>query len=216
MKVDDASRPVDLAQEPDFALGSLQVRPSSREVLPAAGDREVLEPRVMQVLVALARRPDQVVSRDQLIEACWAGRVVGEDAINRCIGKLRRLAEAHGGFSVETIARVGYRLTVEAAAGPAEAVPASMPAARSPSRWIAFFVAVALVVGAAVYVGIAQKRSRDRAQQAALVQIAELVGKDQYGAAFARARPLSRDASMRANPTFAGLWRQIVVPMKPI
>ena len=71
MKADDASRPVDLAQEPDFALGSLQVRPSLREVL-VSGEREVLEPRVMQVLVALARRPDQVVSRDQLIDACWA------------------------------------------------------------------------------------------------------------------------------------------------
>ena len=45
----------------------------------------------MQVLVALARRRGQVVSRDQLIETCWAGRVVGEDAINRCIAKVRRL-----------------------------------------------------------------------------------------------------------------------------
>ena len=95
MKADEASRPVDLAQEPDFALGSLQVRPSLREVLVGA-EREVLEPRVMQVLVALARRPDQVISRDQLIDACWAGRVVGEDAINRCIARVRRLAETAG------------------------------------------------------------------------------------------------------------------------
>ena len=123
MTVDDGVQPVDLALEPDFTLGKLQVRPSSREV-EGSGEREVLEPRVMQVLVLLARRRGQVVSRDQLIEACWAGRVVGEDAINRCIGKLRRLAEAHGGFAVETIARVGYRLAVEAPAAPAEVVPA--------------------------------------------------------------------------------------------
>src|SRR5262245_17645636 len=218
MKVDDASRPVDLAQEPDFALGSLQVRPSSREVLPAAGDREVLEPRVMQVLVALARRPDQVVSRDQLIDACWAGRVVGEDAINRRIGRVRRLAETHGGFSVETIARVGYRLTV--AAGAAAQTPtgsAPAPTTQGRVRWIVGLVVAVLVVGVAAYIGIAQTRSRERAQQAlVLTQIAELVGKDQYGAAFELARPLSRDATVLANPTFAELWRQIVVPMKPL
>jgi hypothetical protein len=52
-----------------------------------------------------------------LIESCWGGRIVGEDAINRCIGRLRRLAETFdGGFSIETLARVGYRLN-EAAAG---------------------------------------------------------------------------------------------------
>ena len=216
MKADDASRPVDLAQEPDFALGSLQVRPSLREVL-VSGEREVLEPRVMQVLVALARRPDQVISRDQLIDACWAGRVVGEDAINRCIARVRRLAETHGGFSVETIARVGYRLTVASAAEAAPPEPVAPPQARNPSRWIVPVIVAALMVGAVVYVGILQTRSQQRAQQAVLLtQIAELVGKDQYGAAFALARPLSRDASMRANPAFAALWRQIVVPMKPL
>src|SRR6185436_555770 len=224
MKLDDASRPVDLAQEPDFTLGSLQVRPSLREVS-AAGEREVLEPRVMQVLVALARRPDQVVSRDQLIDACCAGRVVGEDAINRCIARVRRLAETHGGFSVETIARVGYRLTVAAGAAataeplaPAPAVSTPAPAAGRRAGWVVgLVVAVLAVVGIAVYVGVAQTRSRDRAQEALLLtQIAELVGKDQYGAAFALARPLSRDATARANPVFAALWRQIVVPMKPL
>jgi DNA-binding winged helix-turn-helix (wHTH) protein len=107
---DERPPPVDLAREPDFTIGNLQVHPSSREVV-VGGEREILEPRVMQVLVVLARRRGQVVSRDQLIETCWAGRVVGEDAINRCIAKVRRLAEAHGAFSLETIARVGYRLT---------------------------------------------------------------------------------------------------------
>jgi formylglycine-generating enzyme required for sulfatase activity/DNA-binding winged helix-turn-helix (wHTH) protein/dienelactone hydrolase len=225
MKVDDASRPVDLAQEPDFALGPLQVRPSSREVL-AGSEREVLEPRVMQVLVALARRPDQVVSRDQLIEACWAGRVVGEDAINRCIGRVRRLAETHGGFSVDTIARVGYRLTVAVAAAavadaPTDASPSSPPASSCPRKrgpirlWIPAFAGMTVVALLITY--IAQTRSHERAQQALLLtQISDLVGKDQYGAAFELARPLSRDANVRADPTFAALWRQIVVPMKPI
>ena len=105
-----ASRPVILAREADFRLGVLLIRPSLREVSTGAR-RHMLEPRVMQVLVALARMDGQVVSRDELIEACWGGRIVGEDAINRCIGRLRRLAETFDAcFAIDTVARVGYRL----------------------------------------------------------------------------------------------------------
>jgi adenylate cyclase len=70
----------------------------------------------MQVLVALAGHRGQVVSRDDLILSCWGGRAVSEDAIQRCIQAIRRLAGAHGGFSVTTVTRVGYRL--DEAAGP--------------------------------------------------------------------------------------------------
>jgi formylglycine-generating enzyme required for sulfatase activity/DNA-binding winged helix-turn-helix (wHTH) protein/dienelactone hydrolase len=214
---DEGSQPVDLAREPDFALGNLQVQPSSREVV-GAGQREVLEPRVMQVLVALARRRGQVVSRDQLIETCWAGRVVGEDAINRCIAKVRRLGETHGAFSLETIARVGHRLTEQAGEQPvtAESV-APAPSPKQRPRWMAALAVVVVVVAIGAYVGIAQMRARERAQEAeVLTQIATLVDKDQYGAAFALAYPLSRDDAARANPAFVELWRTIVVPMKPL
>ncbi len=115
---------IDLAHERRFALGGLEVRPSTRELV-AGGQSEVLEPRVMQVLVALARVRGQVVSRDDLIQACWGGRAVGEDAINRCTQAIRKRAEAHGGFAVTTIPRVGYRLDESALpfAKPALAAP---------------------------------------------------------------------------------------------
>jgi TolB-like protein len=110
--------PVELALEPAFRLARVDVRPATREVL-AAGLRQVLEPRVMQVLVALARRRGEVVSRDELIDACWSGRIVGDDAVSRCVAALRRFAGAWGGPVIETVARVGYRLD-EAAAPRAE------------------------------------------------------------------------------------------------
>jgi len=101
---------INLAQEKDFNLGGLQVCPSKRQVI--AGDtREVLQPRIMQVLIALARRRGAVVSRDDLITTCWGGYAVSDDAIQRCIARLRRLAETHGGFNLETVPRVGYQLT---------------------------------------------------------------------------------------------------------
>ncbi len=96
--------------EADFCLGSLMVRPISNEIV-TQSSVEVLEPRVMLVLVELARRRGEVVTRDALVEHCWSGRIVSEDAIQRCVAKLRRLGEAHGGFFIDTIWRVGYRLS---------------------------------------------------------------------------------------------------------
>jgi TolB-like protein/class 3 adenylate cyclase len=109
MRDDETPILIDLAHEAPFTLGAAKVLPSTREVV--AGDRtDILEPRVMQVLVALARRRGFVVSRNDLIASCWDGRIVGEDAINRAIAGVRRAGARSGGYAVETVVRVGYRL----------------------------------------------------------------------------------------------------------
>jgi len=102
---------IDLAHESAFALGPLYLSPATREVR-FAEHTEILEPRVMQTLVCLVRSQELVVSRDDLIRSCWGGRIVGEDAINRCIGKVRQVAKltSEPAFVIETIPRVGYRL----------------------------------------------------------------------------------------------------------
>src|ERR1700722_18213019 len=116
---------IDLAREVDFQLGGLRISPSTREV-ERDGQRETLEPRVMQVLVALYRADGGVISRDALIARCWEGRIVGEDAITRAIWRLRKLAEADGNisFTIETIPRVGYRLIASQPLAATEAGPA--------------------------------------------------------------------------------------------
>lgn len=140
---------IDLAHEADFRLGALHVSPSVREVV-RDGKRELLEPRVMQVLVALCRAQGAVVSRDTLIARCWEGRIVGEDAINRAIWRLRKLAEADGDFAVETIPRIGYRLHCEGAgASQAEAGETVSPhnfASKSRSRWWNWRTAIGLAL----------------------------------------------------------------------
>ena len=126
MSADETPILIDLAREARFTLGSLHLCPSTRELV-AGERREVLEPRIMQVLVALARRRGEVVSRGELVWACWGGRAVSEDAINRSISVIRRLADAHGGFQIETVARVGYRLGEVDAPSAAPASPSSEP-----------------------------------------------------------------------------------------
>jgi TolB-like protein/DNA-binding winged helix-turn-helix (wHTH) protein/Tfp pilus assembly protein PilF/rhodanese-related sulfurtransferase len=71
-----------------------------------------LEPKVMAVLEYLASRSGQVVSRQDLEQAVWAGTVVGYDAISNAIIKLRKAFgdDAHHPQFIETIPKTGYRL----------------------------------------------------------------------------------------------------------
>jgi len=103
---------VDLAHEPDFILGRLSISPVRRELARDDGAREVIEHKVMQVLIALAKAEGAVVTRDELTRSCWDGRIVGEDAINRVISRLRKSAEGigQGSFRIETVTKIGYRL----------------------------------------------------------------------------------------------------------
>ncbi len=107
---------MELAREPIFRLGGMEVRPSTREIVFESG-REVLEPQVMAVLIVLARAKGEVVTRDDLTTACWDGRVVSDDAINRVISRIRRASDLTGGkdFTLETITKVGYRLVAKQA-----------------------------------------------------------------------------------------------------
>ncbi len=103
---------ITLIDEPNFWLGRLHVMPSCREIVTPSGS-EFVEPRVLQVLICLTKAQGQVLCRDELIARCWQRRIVSEDAIHRCIAKVRRIADLSEtpSFTLETIARVGYRLT---------------------------------------------------------------------------------------------------------
>lgn len=138
-------RPIDLVSEPPFELGSCMVHPASLEVVwPDGGCK--LEPRVMQVLVALNRRRGSPLSREDLSRLCWEGRVVGDDALVRCIVKLRKVFQRDSAVEIGSIPKVGYRLrllSVAAAAAPSAPTPALRPSWRSPP-WILAGAAVAI------------------------------------------------------------------------
>jgi TolB-like protein/DNA-binding winged helix-turn-helix (wHTH) protein len=147
---------IDLASEPDFRLGGLAIRPSRRQV-EGLGISQTLQPRVMQVLVALTRPTSEVVSHDELIRRCWGGLTVGEGAVRRCIGQLRKLSAQwpEPPFSIQTIGGVGYQLGVELGPEGVESPP-SGPTERRLSRRAWSLVAIAtllLALGAIRFVG---------------------------------------------------------------
>ncbi len=156
---------MNLAREPRFRLGGLEVRPATREILHAGG-REMVEPQVMSVLLTLAKARGEVVTRDDLSAACWDGRIVSDDAINRVLSRIRKLAELTGGrdFTLETITRIGYRLVATApvdapeagqvaiAEPPASAAAAPSNPVRANRYWLAAAaMLVAVVLGAWTY-----------------------------------------------------------------
>ncbi len=140
------SERIDLADEHEFELGGMTVRPAERLVF-VNGDRRELQPRIMQVLVALAKARPGVLSRDRLVEQCWDGRIVGDDALNRCILALRHLSHEFTPhpFEIETVPRIGHRL-VGNGAQPAE-LGRLAKVRRSPLAPIAALLLLVLAVG---------------------------------------------------------------------
>ena len=76
------------------------------------GERRPVEPKVMDLLVMLASRPEAVLSKAELLAALWPGLTVGDDALARCVWKLRGVLsdDPKAPRFIETIPKRGYRL----------------------------------------------------------------------------------------------------------
>jgi len=71
-----------------------------------------LEPKVMQVLLALAAEAGEVVTREHLRQAVWPDVFVGEDVLIRAISEIRRAFsdDPREPRVIQTVPKVGYRL----------------------------------------------------------------------------------------------------------
>ena len=106
----------------EFDLGEWRVQPTlNRLTRDEQGVR--IEPKLMDVLLFLALRPQQVVSKDEIAGAVWPETFITESVITRAIAGLRRAFgdDARSPRYIETIAKRGYRLLLQPAA-PARAV----------------------------------------------------------------------------------------------
>lgn len=162
-----------LAHQPAFRLGELEVDPPACVIRQSAIETR-LEPRVMQVLVALAQANGATLSRDDLTHACWAGRVVSDDAIQRCVAALRRIGDEvePSPFRVETIPRVGYRLlraerNEKADQAPDGAKPAPTAAWTATARWRWARLIVFLALAIAIAVSLVGRQDETRTVDAA-------------------------------------------------
>jgi Tol biopolymer transport system component/DNA-binding winged helix-turn-helix (wHTH) protein len=154
-------RPVPAEPGADLRIAGCVFHPRLNRAVTA--DREVsLEPKVMRVLLRLAARPGEVVTKEELLADVWDGAYVTEDVLIRAVGELRRLFgdDALRPRVIETIRGSGYRLIAPVgAAAPgfggaaAPAAPTAAPAApRGPARarWIAAGAVVVVVAVLAI------------------------------------------------------------------
>ena len=111
-----------------FRVGDWTAEPALNQ-LSTPGRAVKVEPKAMAVLVYLADRPGQVVSRDALLSAVWPGVIVGDDALTQVVVKLRKaLGDAPDAPAyIQTIAKGGYRLVAPVAAS------SESPAAQTPA-----------------------------------------------------------------------------------
>jgi TolB-like protein/Tfp pilus assembly protein PilF len=89
-----------------FRFGEFNVAPKSGTVTGPDGERR-LEPRVMAVLVELAKRANEVAERSELFAAVWPNQVVLDENLTRAISELRKV---FGPGSIKTMPKIGYRL----------------------------------------------------------------------------------------------------------
>ena len=78
-----------------FDLGDWVVLPA-KGVL-RLGDKEIRpEPRVFDVLLALAQRDGDVVSKDELIAEVWGGRIISDSTLSARIAVVRKAIGVKG------------------------------------------------------------------------------------------------------------------------
>ncbi|MEJ0018848.1 MAG: winged helix-turn-helix domain-containing protein [Acetobacteraceae bacterium] len=111
-----------------------------RKELRRGGVAVHVEPQVFDLLVHLVSHRDRIVSKDELLDTIWNGRIVSEAALSSRINAARRAIGDDGDRQalIKTIHRRGFRFIgdVDVAAGePAEAMaPQVHTAADAPSR----------------------------------------------------------------------------------
>lgn len=104
------------------------------EVRGAGGERIELRPRSFGVLRHLAARAGELVTKDELLSACWPGVVVTDDSLTQCVSEIRRAVGEGGRDLIRTVPRRGYALVLPEAPAPGSPSPAP-PARRRPGGW---------------------------------------------------------------------------------
>ena len=69
-----------------------------------------LELKPAQVLELLLRHAGEVVTREELMDTVWEGRVVVDNVLSTAVGKLRDALADVDAVQIETVPRAGYRL----------------------------------------------------------------------------------------------------------
>jgi len=113
-----------------YHFGTYQLD-AQRGELRCASHPVVIEPKVFDVLVYLLQHRDRMVTKEELLEHCWAGTFVSEAALTRCLAKVRKAVEPEptGSPVIKTSYGRGYRFVAPVMVLPHEPVLPLLPPA---------------------------------------------------------------------------------------
>ncbi len=133
-----------------FNLGDWEVLPG-KGILRRGDQEERPEPKVFAVLIALAKRDTNLVTKEELIDEVWDGRPTSDEPIARCLSQLRgHLDDRQKPHKlIETLQRRGYRLNqrVELHQPATAETPGAVMTGPGPSSRVWKIVAALLAVG---------------------------------------------------------------------
>jgi DNA-binding winged helix-turn-helix (wHTH) protein/TolB-like protein len=163
-----------------FNLGEWEVLPLQGVL--RRGEEEIKPmPKPFAVLMALAKRDGNLITRDELIEEVWEGKAFSDEPIQQAIALLRKhFGDKQPHKYIETLHRRGYRLIqpVDLHHKPdaLDAEPATEDS-RSLRRWKAVTAVVAIgFVAIAIYALVDTPRSEPPLRSLAILPIENLSG----------------------------------------
>jgi len=103
------------------------------------GEEIAVEPQVFSLVQFLVENRDRVVSKDEIFEQIWDGRIVSDGTLNSRINSARRILGDDGKAQamIKTFPRRGFRFVGDVAAEVSEEYPAELPQSISDKTSIA-------------------------------------------------------------------------------
>ncbi|RXR08294.1 tetratricopeptide repeat protein [Pseudoxanthomonas composti] len=94
-------------------------------VLSVGGEAVKLEKKPLEVLLYLLEHAGEVVTKQELLDEVWSGRILSESVLTKTMARLRQALSDEAQALIRTVHGFGYRLVapVQVEAGPATALP---------------------------------------------------------------------------------------------
>lgn len=101
---------------PVITIGNLKIN-TIRHMVTVQNEYIELTPREFQLLLVLAKHPNQAFNRDQLLDLVWGDDYMGEDrVVDVFVTRLRsKLPSNDETWSIETVRGIGYKFKTEEA-----------------------------------------------------------------------------------------------------
>lgn len=95
-----------------FGFGDFIFDTLRDDLLSRSGQPVAITPRALQTLRLFIQHPQELLSKDWLLDQLWQDVIVEENNLNQCVSSLRRTLGCDGTRYIRTVARRGFRLVV--------------------------------------------------------------------------------------------------------